>query len=252
MFWVFCVRFLNGSLFSRLMAEPERIADGLYVHNNRVVYFTSSDEQLYFGKFISGSDCIGNIVETHCIFENLMCALQLIESTEYCKGRYWSAEASIPLAEKLGKVEGLMTGEPEFMFYGRFKDQILHYASSVAGRQVDEAEAAQMIIMGDLKFDLVDCEIIQQDERTTIYSTQGKPFMRYIAPCWYGTLPENDNRISDAAEVYTWVKMNSQEAFSSKGKTLSHLIMDALNQSQEIRKAQQRRQISEISRLSDN
>ncbi len=234
------------------MAGLERIADGLYVHNNRVVYFTSSDEKLYFGKFISISDCIEKVIETHDTFENLMLAFQLIESMEACKGRYWSAEAKIPLAEKLGKVEGLMIGEPEFIFYGQFKDQILHYASSVAGRQVDEAEAAQMIVRGDLKFDLEDCEITQEDERTIVYTAGGKPFMRYISPCWYGELPEVDPRILDAAEVYSWVRANSQEVFSSKGKDLPQLIMDALRQFEEIRKPQRRRRIERMSRLSDN
>lgn len=235
------------------MANLDRIADGLYVHKDRVVYFTSSDTELHFGKFISISDCIGNIIKTHSIFENLMYALQLIESMEPCKGRYWSAEAKIPLTERLGPIKGLITIEPEFIFYGPFKDQILHYASIVADRQVDEAEAAQMIIRGDLKFDLEDCEAIQEDEHTTVYTTHGKPFMRYISPsCSYGELPEGDPRILDAADVYTWVKENSQEVLSSRGKDLPRLIMDALSQSGEIMKAQQRRRTDIISRLCDN
>lgn len=215
----------------------EKIADGLYHHKNRVVYFTSLGGNLYLGKFINGSDCIGSLAKTGDIVKDLWCSSRLMASDEPCRGMNWSAEVSINIPDRLDYVEGIISYEPKIEFYGKFVDQITQYASKLAGREVNEVEASQMILNKEFKLVIVSCDIIREDERTIAYSNRGKVFMRHFKHhCQYGELPSEDIRISDAKEVYEWVKEHSFEVLSTKVSLLD-IISNALRQPGEIKVA---------------
>lgn len=230
----FCVRFLSGNVFSSLM-KPKRIADGLYTHDSRILYFAAFSNMLNFGKFIKLSDCPANKVQENTIFHNLMYVSRLIVSLEECKGRYWSVDVPIQLPEHITSIEGLLFDTPHVDFYGEFRRQLMEKVSSVADHPISYRELQEIYLKGKIPIILVGGKWEKEDPRTIIYYFNDEILIRYKPPCWYAPLKEEDERVEDANEIYQWTKENIGTILKECKRTLKDRIMSALNQQSQVK-----------------